>query len=212
MKQLLIGILFLGSIQSNAQTCTRTGNLVQTDVSIVGTVNLIQTGTSITIELESDFLSDSGPDLDVYLSNEPNPVATGIRIDALTSLSGTQSYDVPSGININDYQYVVVHCTQYNHLFGSAQLGSASGNCQGTTNTSEQKQLTDISVIQHKNKIQLNTESKLSNPMIKVFDLNGKVISESKNIRTEINLEDAGVYFINVSSNEGIFKKKIIIQ
>jgi len=212
MKKLLIGILFLGAFQTNAQTCTRTGSLQETDVSIVGTVKLVQNGNTITVELGSDFLSDSGPDLDVYLSEEPNPVATGIRLDALISLSGAQAYDVPTGVNINDYQYIVIHCTQYNHLYGSALLGNTIGNCSIALGTNDYKKLNDFDIIQTDEGIQFKTNSNISNPKIQIYNLNGKLILESNTISELITIPNTGLYFITVTSKEGNFQQKVLVK
>ena len=212
MKQLLIGALLIGALQTNAQICSRTGSFQGTDVNVVGTAKFIQDGSTKTIELGTDFLSDSGPDLDVYLSPDPNPVANGIKLEALTSLSGTQTYDVPVGIEITDYEYVVVHCTQYNHLYGYALLSTPSGNCSLALGTDDAKLLENFKLIQSDKGIDFTSDNVLSNPSVKVYDLAGKLVLEANTVSETLLVKDSGIYFVMVSSIEGNFQQKVYVK
>jgi hypothetical protein len=212
MKQLLIGALFIGALQMNAQTCTRTGSFQGTDVSVVGTAKFIQDGSTKTIELGTDFVSDSGPDLDVYLSPDPNPVADGIRLEALTNLSGTQTFDVPVGIDINEYQYIVIHCTQYGHLYGYANLGTATGNCSLALGTDDAKRLEGFKIVQSGKGINFTSNNNLSSPSVKIYDLNGKLVLESNTVSETLLIKNSGIYFVTVSSEEGGFKQKVFVK
>lgn len=212
MKQLLMGALLIGALHTNAQTCTRTGSFQGTDVSVVGTATFIQNGSTKTIELGTDFLSDSGPDLDVYLSPDPNPVANGIKLEALTSLSGTQTYDVPVGIEINDYEYIVVHCTQYNHLYGYALLNTASGNCSLALGTDDAKSLKNFKLVQSDKGISFISENELSKPSVKIYDLNGKLVLETNTVSKTLLIKDSGIYFVTVSASEGGFKQRVFVK
>lgn len=66
-------------------------------------------------------ISSNGPDLHVYLSKELNPV-NFIDLGKLKSVNGTQTYVIASNVAISDYKYALIHCQQFNHLFGSANL------------------------------------------------------------------------------------------
>jgi hypothetical protein len=63
----------------------------------------------------------NGPDLHVYLSKEIWPV-NFIDLGRLQSTSGNQVYPVQGTPDFRQYKYALVHCKQYNHLFGSAML------------------------------------------------------------------------------------------
>jgi len=63
----------------------------------------------------------NGPDLHVYLSKELQPL-NFIDLGKLKSTNGTQLYDIPGNPDFAAYTYALVHCQQYNHLFGSAAL------------------------------------------------------------------------------------------
>ena len=67
------------------------------------------------------FEARSGPDLKVYLSKEQQPL-NFISLGSLQALRGEQDYPVPGNPDLKDYKYVLVHCEQYNHLFGYALM------------------------------------------------------------------------------------------
>ena len=75
---------------------------------------------SYTVALEN-FNSSNGPDLKVYISKEQMPV-NFIKLSNLSSTNGNQLYNVPGTPDFTEYKYVLIHCEQYNHLFGSALL------------------------------------------------------------------------------------------
>jgi hypothetical protein len=63
----------------------------------------------------------NGPDLHVYLSKEILP-ANFIDLGRLQSVAGNQLYPIPGNPDFSVYKYALIHCKQYNHLFGSAEL------------------------------------------------------------------------------------------
>ena len=68
-----------------------------------------------------NFNSSNGPDLHVYISKEVQPV-NYIDLGRLQSVGGIQQYQLAGNINFSEYKYALIHCQQYNHLFGSAEL------------------------------------------------------------------------------------------
>jgi hypothetical protein len=68
-----------------------------------------------------DMMNSNGPDLHVYLSKEEQPIHF-IDLGKLKSTSGNQVYPVATTPDFSQYQYVLIHCQKYNHLFGSAQV------------------------------------------------------------------------------------------
>lgn len=68
-----------------------------------------------------DLKSSNGPDLHVYLSEEEMPVHF-IDLGKLKSVNGNQSYEIPAGTDFAKYRYALIHCQQYDHLFGKAIL------------------------------------------------------------------------------------------
>jgi hypothetical protein len=88
--------------------------------AVSGNAKIYLTDTKYQVALEN-FSTSNGPDLKVYLSNEINPV-NFVNLGSLKSTLGDQLYDVPSSVDVKNYQYVLIFCQQYKHLFGYTKL------------------------------------------------------------------------------------------
>lgn len=89
--------------------------------SVSGTAKIITNEGKFSLVLE-DFKTNNGPDLHVYLSKDATP-KDFIDLGLLKSVSGTQVYSIAGMPDFTKYRYALIHCQQYNHLFGSALLG-----------------------------------------------------------------------------------------
>jgi len=67
------------------------------------------------------FSSQNGPDLKVYLSKDVD-ASNYLRLGALQSTMGKQSYSIPSGISLTDYPYVHIWCEQFSVEFARAEM------------------------------------------------------------------------------------------
>ena len=88
--------------------------------TVTGTAKVYLKEGRYKVALEN-FVSSNGPDLKVYISKEQYPV-NFIKLSDLASVNGNQVYDVPGSPDFTVYKYVLIHCEQYNHLFGSALM------------------------------------------------------------------------------------------
>ena len=88
--------------------------------TVSGEAKIFKTGTKYELKLMS-FSGSNGPDLRVYLSKEMNPV-NFIDLGALKATGGNQVYEVTGTVDFTQYKYALIHCRQYNHLFGWALL------------------------------------------------------------------------------------------
>ena len=77
----------------------------------------------------SNFEVTNGPDLKVYVSSHANPESasdvldsTWVNISHLKGNKGDQVYRLPSDINIDDIQSVVIWCEAFSVLFADAPL------------------------------------------------------------------------------------------
>ena len=85
------------------------------------------------LHLEKDFEVGPGPKFHVYLVPEDN-VTPDTRVEEtmyvdlgrLKAFSGSQNYTIPSGVNLQDYKYVVIWCEQFNVLISPAKLAFES--------------------------------------------------------------------------------------
>ena len=69
----------------------------------------------------TDFKTDWGPDLKVYLSTDKEATEF-VDLGELQSKEGDQEYELPPGTNPEDYVYVLVWCRAFSVLFTSAEL------------------------------------------------------------------------------------------
>ncbi len=99
---------------------TAPGMFVSNGPSVSGTVKIYETNGKLSLALEN-FKTDNGPDLHVYLSQEMNPV-NFIDLGKLKATSGNQVYDISGMPDFTKFKFALIHCQQFNHLFGSAQL------------------------------------------------------------------------------------------
>lgn len=87
-----------------------------------GTAFLENSAAGPVVRLGADFQSSNGPGLYVYLSNSANSVAGGVEVGRLRKNSGEDTYALPAGVGLTDYNVVVILCKPFSIPFGSATL------------------------------------------------------------------------------------------
>ena len=83
-----------------------------------GVVKIYVKSTAYSLVLDS-FTVSGGPDLHVYLAKEKQPL-NFIDLGKLKATSGTQVYAIKGIPDFSQYKYGLIHCQQFDHLFGSA--------------------------------------------------------------------------------------------
>jgi Electron transfer DM13 len=68
-----------------------------------------------------NFSTSNGPDLKVFLSEAPTP-QNSIKLSGLKSTNGNQVYDINGAPDFTKLIYVLIHCEQFNKVFGRAEL------------------------------------------------------------------------------------------
>lgn len=84
--------------------------------SVTGMARIYRKDNRLILALEN-FNSSSGPDLRVYLAKETQPV-NFVSLGKLKSVSGNQLYDIPASADITVFNNVLIHCQQFNRVFG----------------------------------------------------------------------------------------------
>jgi len=74
-----------------------------------------------------DFTTPNGPDLVVYLTKNTGPstrqdVRDGIQLAPLKSVMGKQVYEIPEGVDVNQFNSVTIHCRAFNVPWSYAPL------------------------------------------------------------------------------------------
>ena len=69
----------------------------------------------------SDFSTDKGPDLHVYLVKN-DKIESGVSLGKVDLKNKEQSFSIPKDINLKDYKKVVSYCDEAHVMFGEAVL------------------------------------------------------------------------------------------
>lgn len=69
----------------------------------------------------TDFETDPGPDLRVYLATDRS-ADDNVDLDGLKGNVGNQQYEIPASVDLDKYSTVVIWCRAFSVEFGSADL------------------------------------------------------------------------------------------
>lgn len=96
------------------------GDFVSAVHSTSGVASINQEKTTLTL---TNFKTDSGPDLNIYLATSTsNVTANYIDLGDIKGIDGTYTYDLPDNTDYTAYKYVVVWCVDFDVNFGYAEL------------------------------------------------------------------------------------------
>jgi len=88
-----------------------------------GAALLIETAPGQYVLRFEDFSVRNGPDLYVYLSDDPESYGDStLELGTLKATDGAFNYDVPAGTDISRFKSAVVWCKQFSVLFAVASL------------------------------------------------------------------------------------------
>jgi hypothetical protein len=97
-----------GEFESGAHTTTGTAAVVE----------LAEGGRVLTL---TDFETDPGPDLRVYLATDRD-ASDSVDLDGLKGNVGNQQYEIGEDVDLAKYSTVVIWCRAFSVEFGSAAL------------------------------------------------------------------------------------------
>jgi len=96
------------------------GEFVNSAHSTSGTASIDVEKTTLTL---TNFKTDSGPDLNIYLTTGLNNITTDyIDLGDIKGRDGTYTYNLPDNTDYTNYKYVIVWCVDFNVNFGYAEL------------------------------------------------------------------------------------------
>ena len=96
-----------------------------------GSWKVIKKGEELVVEMGSDFEAKKAPDLKIFLSKAPldkisgknaTKIGSPVLVAKLEAYKGSARYTLPKGIDISDYQTIIVHCEEYSKLWGGSSL------------------------------------------------------------------------------------------
>ena len=96
---------------------------------ISGTWSVVETDGGTVVRFDEAFETEGGPDLKVFLSPTPMETVDGgtatagsVLLGELVSTAGAQEYTLPEGVDIADFESVLVHCEEFGVLWGGGAL------------------------------------------------------------------------------------------
>lgn len=87
--------------------------------TIEGTAEVLNDGSEQRFLRFEDFSSDNGPDLKVYLRAESGDF---VSLGELKGNIGDQNYEIPVGVDLNEFSTIQIWCERFSVNFGSAEL------------------------------------------------------------------------------------------
>lgn len=86
-----------------------------------GSASVFSVGADMTVLRLENFAATNGPALKVYLSADKN-ASDYVSLGSLKANRGNQNYEIPSGIDLERYNKVLIWCEPFRVLFGSAEI------------------------------------------------------------------------------------------
>ncbi|MGF1538565.1 MAG: DM13 domain-containing protein [Elainellaceae cyanobacterium] len=109
-----------------AVATSQSGAFQGVDHPTLGTATVVEVGGKRYLEFDDAFQSDDGPDLFVLLHKEAVPQGYDssqfVNLGVLKSTEGSQRYEIPEGISVEDFASAVIWCREFNVTFGFATL------------------------------------------------------------------------------------------
>ncbi len=229
---LLASFTFFSFLNLNAQcikTATDFGNNTSTTMyNVSGSVKVILNSlTSISVNLGSDFSTASGPDVRIFLVNRGTLTDSQLKTPTIfnsrpkiemamnPSISSTYTKTIPPGLNISDFDTVYFYCQQFNQFwdFGSFEPFTIA-NCSSVL-TNNAFEINNLKIFPNPVLNELNIEH-ADNLKIKIYNVVGNNLFNS-NLDTinKIDLSNfnSGIYFIEFTDkNKNRLVKQFIKQ
>lgn len=123
LATLLISVIFAACSKDDTATPANAsfkGGFVSGVHSTSGVASIDSNQTLLTL---TNFKTDSGPDLNIYLASSLSNVTSDyIDLGDIKGRNGTYTYNLPGGKDYLHYKYVIVWCVDFDVNFGYAEL------------------------------------------------------------------------------------------
>lgn len=126
-----VSILTVSNVTAQQVNCTREATLADGEYNLSGTAILerFDDGT-IQLRFAQNFVTDVGPDVQVFLSNDSTSTSGGVMLEDLGTADGIRHFqgalnmEVPSEVTMATYDFVVLRCVTFQAYWGGGRLGS----------------------------------------------------------------------------------------
>ncbi|WP_248724111.1 DM13 domain-containing protein [Seonamhaeicola sp. ML3] len=244
MKNILLVLILFSAYQISYSQCSTTatnfGNNTVGSYEVTGDVTVTyNANNTVTLDLGSNFMTASGPDIRAYLINSNGLSDSALQSTPVTSLiniefglvgctgctpaipaNGAKSFTVaiPNGQDIRDYDKVFFYCLEFNAFWDFGSFTSFSNlNCNLLSiNDIELEALVKVYPNPASDKITIDNSTQLP-VSVSIFSILGKEILKTENFsisNKKINLSSlkAGVYLLRVTSDNKTYTSRLIKQ
>jgi len=94
-----------------------------------GSVSVVKENGQTILRFSDDFKASNGPDLKLFLSPKAVADVTGktatqgaLKLGFLRTNKGSHDVVLPAGLDLSNYESVLIHCEQFSVLWGGADL------------------------------------------------------------------------------------------
>jgi len=122
-------VVFLASVAVAGGKTLHSGDWQKKTYGASGSWKIVQDGGKRYIELSDDFKVPNAPDLKIFLSpltasQAASKTATknSVLVARLPRAKGASRVEIPAGVNLDDFQSVLIHCQKYTKLFAASPL------------------------------------------------------------------------------------------
>ena len=131
IMSLALSFMAIGAFTTTAaaEVGHNSGAWVAKSKAIKGGWSIEKRGDQHVITFNEKFKTKGGPDLKVFLSPQSIDQVTGRNatngaelVAVLKSTRGSQEYVLPSNIDVNSFNSLLIHCEQYSVLWGGANI------------------------------------------------------------------------------------------
>ena len=125
----ILTFVFLFVSQTTFAQSIKKGKWEKQNKSISGTFEIVKKDGGTYVVLSDDFKTKSAPDLKIFLSKKTVASVTGKNatkdaafVAKLKKSKGGQSYKIPSSVNLDNYNSILIHCEEYGVFWGGSNL------------------------------------------------------------------------------------------
>ena len=208
-KTLLLILITFSTLSQLYAQCTKEGIFVSDGPTTItkgsATMSFYKNGVKELVFSDDFKTTNNGPDLYVILcKNEFYNSSTDVIISGVfTKIQGSSVFTIPEKVGFMDYNYVLVHCIEFNHRFAYALLDETSSpSCEeilGVNNFSVN------SIVLFPNPI----EDKLTfvidqDVFVNIYSILGEVVINNKKVLYQdptisLSFLKSGIYFVEIS-------------
>jgi hypothetical protein len=101
----------------------RSGQISTTSsYELTGDFTIVLQGNDLVVSFAENYEASTAlPGLYVYLTNNPNSIASALEVARVTTFSGEHTYTIPN-VGIKEYNYLLYYCKPFNVKVGDGEI------------------------------------------------------------------------------------------